>query len=250
MPLANILAPQIMKKAQEIADAIGPPSAPRATGYLQAGYEKTPYDPNGVMNKQGPKSYDSSLPGNAYFHQLGEMQQRTGDPGTQAFAAGAAQGLTSGIDAARDAQPLPTSPAAPMKLVSPGTKTPRVIKLPAGAVGQNERGQDVSAKGKNLGYLAKPGLVTPSGDTALRTGDRTGKDISFGDAGPQVDALNNAEMQKAYGAHLKAAEEYTGKGMFPPDYFKGMSADQKAGIIKGVKELQQRAKIAKEGISA
>lgn len=251
MPLANILAPELLRKAQEIEDAIGPPTQARSSlGYLNnVGYEKTPYDPKGLVNKPDSKSFNGDAsPG---MRGLG-MLQRSGDPGLQAFGRGMIDG-GSGSLPSQKTKPLENAPAAPMRLVKKGEPVgtgkkgaPRKIALPAGVVGTNERGESVTARGRKLGYLAQPELVTPyGGSEQLRTGERNRNDVSVSRHEGSNKFTGDVLMQR-FGAHLKEYE--ANRGEFPDGYFDGMSKTEKANIIDAVKELQRRNKIASEGI--
>jgi hypothetical protein len=120
-----------------------------------------------------------------------------------------------------------------------------MIKLPKGAVGIDETGQAVDKKGKRLGYLNHPAMVTPTGDTPLRGADRRPSDIIITkDAGlADRDMFGAQHLQKTFGKHLKAMQENRDEnGMptdkFPADYFKGMSKDEREKIIYGVRALQ------------
>lgn len=242
MPLMHILAPQILRRAQAIEEALGPavPPTPMAAGYLQAGYEKTPYDPKGLVDKPEAKQFDPQTSAGKEATLMGGLQ-RSENPYTRTFARSYLE--------ARDGtnpppQPMPTSPAAPMKLVKKGDKTGtkgRVLQIdPSAAVGMNERGESVTAKGKKLGYLAQPSIETPSGSTPMRTGDRQGRDVSGSQW--ERDAFSDAEMEKRYGKHYQEWNDYKGsnKDGFPDDYFKGKSAADRKAIVDGVKELSKR----------
>jgi hypothetical protein len=120
-----------------------------------------------------------------------------------------------------------------------------MIALPKGAVGIDETGQAVDKKGKRLGYLNHPAMVTPTGDTPLRGADRRPSDIIITkDAGlADRDMFGAQHLQKTFGKHLKAMQENRDEnGMptdkFPADYFKGMSKDEREKIIYGVRALQ------------
>lgn len=254
MPLAEYLAPLIFRKANELEATLGPPGEgpPMQAGYLQAGYEKTPYDPRGLVDKpKGGAYFDPNTPAGREAALMGQLQ-RSDNPYTRTFA--------NSYLKARDGTnpppgPLPTSPAAPMKLVKKGEKAPRVLQLdPAAAVGTNERGESVTAKGKKLGYLAQPSIETPSGSTPMRTGDRQGRDVS--DSRWDRDKFSDVEMEKRYGKHYQEWNDYRGpnKDGFPDDYFKGMSAADRKNIIEGVKALRERkrrnATTGEGGISA
>lgn len=171
---------------------------------------------------------------------MGQLQ-RSENPYTRTFANSY---LMARDQTTPPPQPMPNAPAAPMKLVKKGDKVGtkgRVLQLdPVAAVGVNERGESVTAKGKKLGYLAQPSIETPSGSTPIRTGDRQGRDVS-GSAWER-DAFSDAEMEKRYGKHYQEWNDYKGanKDGFPDDYFKGMSATERKNIIEGVKELSKR----------
>jgi len=242
MPFANILAPELLRKAQELEDAIGPP-VPLNAGYLQAGYEKTPYDPKGLVNKPEPKPYDSRFSPQMYG--LG-MMQRSNDPGQQAFAKGVIEG-GAGDGPVTKTKMIESAPERPMKLVKSGAKPAKYLQLPKGqAVGMNERGESVDAKGKKLGYLGQPALVTPYNETPMRNADRRAADVSVS-RHERGNKFSGDSLMKDYGEHLKEFE--ANRGEFPKGYFDGMSKTKKQNIIDGVNELRARAKIATEGTS-
>lgn len=239
MPLAHILAPQLARKAQEIEDAIGPPR-PMNVGYLQAGYEKTPYDPKGIENKKA-QSYDSSQGDGReqLMLSIGQMQ-RSGDPAQQAMARGILEGLNT--KKTRPAE-IPNAPQARALMVTeaPAPKGRRVIQLPPAGqpAGQTESGVPVDARGRKLGYLdAGPALVTPYGTTPVRTGERKKTDVVVDKDGalPSGDKFGADVMQRQYGADWAAVKENGGK--YPPGYFDGMSAAKKKNIQDGVRALQ------------
>lgn len=246
MPLAHILAPQILRRAQAIEEALGP-ATPMSGGYLQAGYEKTPYDPKGLVDKpEGGGYFDPTTSAGKEAALMGGLQ-RSENPYTRTFAR---TYLEARDGTYKTPEPMPTSPAAPMKLVKKGEKTGtkgRVLQLdPNAAVGTNERGESVTAKGKKMGYLAQPSIETPSGSTPMRTGDRQGRDVSG--SRWERDAFSDAEMTKRYGKHYQEWNDYQGaKGFgensFPPGYFKGMSASERKNIIDGVQELSKRKRL-------
>lgn len=243
MPLANILAPQIMRRAQAIEEALGPVT-PMRQGYLQAGYEKTPYDPRGLVDKpEGGGYFDPNTPAGREAVLMGGLQ-RSENPYTRTFANNYLQARDGTY---KTPEPMPTSPAAPMKLVKKGEKTGtkgRVLQLdPNAAVGMNERGESVSPKGKKMGYLAQPSIETPSGSTPMRNSDRRDNDVS-GNTWDN-DAFSNQAMERRYGKHYQEWNDYKGpnKDGFPDDYFKGMSATDRKNIIDGVKELSRRKRL-------
>lgn len=243
MPLANLLAPELLRKAQEIEAAIGPP-VPLSAGYLQAGYEKTPYDPKGLVDKHSGPSFDGDRsPG---MRGLG-MLQRSGDPGLQAFGRGVIEG--GAPPPGKQSKPIENASERPMKLVKKGEKSGtkgRVLKLPAGEAGMNEQGQSVTAAGKKLGYLGSPQLVTPYNETPMRNADRRAADVSVA-RHERGNKFSGDTLMKNYGEHLKEFE--ANRGEFPKGYFDGMSKTKKANIIDAVNELRAREKIATEGTS-
>lgn len=254
MPLVHLLVPQLLRKAQDLEAQIGPPGAPPpaplATGYLQAGYEKTPYDPRGLMDKPPAKPFDSTSnsPGDRELTAMGQLQ-RSENPYTQDFARSYLNARLND----RPAELLPTSPAAPMKLVKKGDKVGtkgRVLPFKStDTVGVNEQGEATDMRGRpSKGYLYTPSIETPSGSTPMRNPDRKAPSVMIGDA----DKFSNDVFAREYGPHLKAMQENRdANGMptdqFPPDYFKGMNATERSNIIKGVEELRRRQKLAEEG---
>lgn len=137
-------------------------------------------------------------------------------------------------------------PAAPVP--EPVAAAPRkggVIPLPKGAVGVDETGQAVDKKGKRLGYLAQPAMVTPYGDMPMRTAKRRPNDILITKDGGLLDddAFGTFHLQQMYGKHLKEMRENRdAQGMptdkFPEGYFKGMTKKQRENIIHGVEALR------------
>lgn len=264
MPLAHLLAPQLIRKAQEMEDAIGPARPIAGAGYLQApptgraGYEKTPYDPKGLMNKPDPKLVEMTPMGKT----VGNLQ-RSGDPYAGAFARGMTQTSSPGRKGTKlipTAPPIQGDPNAPVatgdvvgqtergapihaseKPAAPakqkGKKT--IIKLdPNAAVGSNEKGESVTARGTNLGYLGGSSIVTPKGSVPMRTGDRRPSDIVLTeDMGMMDKDKFSADMlRKMYGEDFKEVQE---NGMkYPTGYFDGKTAKQKENIMAGVRALQ------------
>lgn len=281
MPLAHILAPELLRKAQELEDALGPPVPPGANGYLQVGYEKTPYDPKGIVDKPEPKPYDQGAPAGRYLSGVGQMQ-RSEDPLQQAFGNGYAGALKTYEGST---QPIPNAlpPEAGPRVIgtnergepiyanaggpqppTPPAKKGRVV-LPYGRnapIGIDEHGDSTTLAGRKLGYLdagvwgpaaARPGTPTEMGSNDVRHADRRTNDVSTSrhEAG---DKYGNDALQRKYGKHLKAMQENRdANGMptdrFPAGYFKGMSDVQKKNIVEAVKELQRRDKLNTEGTS-
>jgi len=122
-----------------------------------------------------------------------------------------------------------------------------VIPLPKGAVGIDETGQAVDKKGKRLGYLAQPAMVTPYGDVPMRTSDRRPNDLLItkdeGGTLQDDDALGTYHLQQMYGKHLNEVRENRGADglptdKFPEGYFKGMTKKERENIIHGVQALR------------
>lgn len=270
MPLAHILAPQLIRKAHEIEAAIGPPRMPPPkTGYLQAGYEKTPYDPQGLMDKKGPQSYDSSQGDGRekLMLSLGQMQ-RSKDPAQEAFARGIVKGLPStqpgGVPNTPEVMPNAPAPqnhpavigtterGAPIYAGQGGPQPPTkkgktVIQLdPNAEVGVNERGEGFKVADRNRsfrsarqGYLEKPAVVTKLGErNDTRSLARGKNDIVLqkdGSLRPE-DKFGTDVLQRKYGEDFKAVEE---NGMkYPSGYFAGKTAKEKEDIKAGVRALQ------------
>lgn len=293
MPLAHLLAPQIARKVAEIETALGrPPSMPPPSGgYLTVGYEKTPYDPRGLMNKPEPKTFDPQAAGSGGGMQqaLGAFQ-RSGDPGQRAFAKGAFLGMDDKFMKGYVQRPYtPPAPAPqpsrhavpkkPGKAGKPGPNAlvfapgeqigvtesgqpiynerpktwsevysdpkndPRKLRVkPGQAIGVDENGQSVDIRGKKLGYLNQPAMVTPYGDVPIRTGERNAGDIAEADRDPFAMSV----IEKKYGKHLDEVEFNNGK--FPPGYFKGMKPEEKENIQKGVQLLIKHRREEKKGM--
>lgn len=278
MPLAHILAPQIARKAVEIAQAVNPQStgylqevvrsdmgkakqdirqriaAPPAqrpepagvrvkqpklapdsgvradlgpVGYLQTvGYEKTPSDPRGLMNKPDPTKgpqINPDHPVGSFAIMKGSVERNMGDIG-KAFGKGLQKG--SGLSIAKDgnlaigegARPIPNAPAAPQSLGF--TTKPGVVVLPPGAIGMTEAGQPVDKKGKRAGYLSSdPNVVVKP--SAPNPDD------------PRI-------LEHKYRGYLQDMQydRRSGDMKFPADYFGGMSKQEVDDIKRGVKTLQ------------
>ena len=252
MPLAHILMPQLAQKAKEIEAQFG--HAP--TGYLEnqgAGLQMVgqgksdmqPYDPSTPMGRLKD-------PAGPYLQAMGTMQ-KSKDPTQKAVARGMGLGI--------DPHPYPGSvvPAEPLPL-SPETRSPepglsvkgkgKYLKLPKGEVGLDETGQSIDRRGKKLGYLGTPTIVTPYGDTPMRNADRRAGDVLASDRDPMaVESLKNR-----FGKHLKEMRENVdARGrptdQFPQGYFKNMSKAQRKTIEEGVKALQAVEREQEKGIS-
>lgn len=244
MPLAHYLAPQLIRKAQEIEDAIGPPRALAGAGYLQASA------PAPTASEKG----------------LAELRGRPAQRPDQIFKGAAAQGVNKAI-AKSKIKPIPNAPApaqpvyprarggiqvapdepigmhedgraiyateAAPKPVKKGKKT--IIQLPDGAVGANERGESVNARGRNLGYLKQ--------DPNVRTLERGRADVALGEKNT-YDGFGAGVLKERFGEHLKAVEENRDQdGMptnkYPKGYFDGMDPKLKEQILHGVARLQE-----------
>lgn len=283
MPLAHLLAPQLIRKAKEIEDAIGPARVPPKAGYLQASFTpyeeqlrqeaenapalrnypgpynaKEPYDPRGLMPKSEPKSVDMTPLGKA----VGGLQ-RSGNPYLDAFAKGMTQTSAPGrkgtkliptappiqgnpnapvstgdvVGQTEDGRPIYASDKPPSTAKQRGKKT--VIKLdPNAAVGSNEKGESVTARGRNLGYLGGSSIVTPKGSVPMRAGDRRPSDIVItGDMGMMdKDKFSIDALRKMYGKDFKEVQENEMK--YPAGYFNGKTDKQKENIKAGVRALQ------------
>lgn len=294
-PLVHLLAPQIMARAREFEEALGPPGAgyltqpvwekdaaplpsgvqkdfgdrpasepkekPKAAPYLtreqSVGYEKTPYDPRGVVNKpEENKVFDPRTPEGATGAMLGYLQ-RSGDPRLQDAARAFIAGQQGMINTEHTAQGHVTPQILPNVPTGPGhgeqigmtergepiyasleKPTSKVLKLKRGeAAGFNEKGESVDPKGKKLGYLS--GASAGMHDLARRKEDnviskRTGELTN-------TDAFGASSVEQLYGKHHEAMQEHfndTGKEAFPPGYFDGMSATEKQAIKDGVRALQ------------
>jgi hypothetical protein len=130
--------------------------------------------------------------------------------------------------------PVPQVNAVPEPAPTEAMQTPArnkkgqvVIPLAAGEpVGIAEDGQAIDKYGKKMGYLAQQG-----GD--VRFGDRRAGDVSM----EQTDGFAQDTLQQLYGKHLQAVKDNEGK--YPAGYFKGMNAEQKDNVKKGVQALMQ-----------
>ena len=198
MPLAHLLAPQLLKKAKEIEADLGyaPVGAPQ--GYLQTVGAGSPS--TGEM-----KPYNPNTPSGAMIGMAGALQKSLGPAAAAGFwgKKGADLGLDkSGDNLVRGHEPtlIPNAPlhgavartAPAQKILMPNGRTvaiapgdvtdelgrpvsvmpppvpfaqrkgPIVITLPAGeAVAENERGESLNRRGgRRLGYL--PGEKQPA----------------------------------------------------------------------------------------
>jgi hypothetical protein len=157
MPLAHILAPQLARRAEEIAAATGHPSP---NGYLQqvgagTGQKPRDYDPSTPMG--GAIEASKSMPGPMARGFLGALDQPHG-PNTRLLPNAPVQA----------GPPIDTS----KPIVKKGA--PMILKLEAGApVATDEQGRALDKKGKKLGYLA-------AGDPNMRTLEINRNDVSPG----------------------------------------------------------------------
>lgn len=237
MPLPHILVPQLIKKYNELENELDHiPSS-----YLKTvGYEKTPYDPRGLMNKPEAKSYDPAdmMTGGGMQNALGTFQ-RSGDPRQQAFAKGALLGMDD-----KFMKGYIQRPYTPTKQVEPKKNKRGAIVLdvkPGQPIGVAEDGQAVDIRGRKLGYLNQAAVVTPYGDVPIRTSERNIGDVAEADR----DRFARSSVEQRYGKHLNEVEFNGGK--FPPGYFKGMKPEEKENIQKGVQLLMKHRREAKRG---
>jgi hypothetical protein len=114
------------------------------------------------------------------------------------------------------------------------------------AVGFNKRGEAVTVRGKNLGYLGEPALVTPRGEIPMRSGERRKSDILFDKDGNLMDKdkFGADALQQIYGDDLKVMQENRDEnGMptdkFPRGYLDHLQPEQRENILKGVRALQK-----------
>lgn len=207
-----------------------PPKGKKSKGgYLKVGYEKTPYDPRGLMNKPESKSFDprDMMAGGGMQSALGTFQ-RSGDLGQRAFAKGALLGMDD-----KFLRGYIRKPYVPIVEPKKTTKGKSVISAkPGEPIGIDENGQAVDIRGKKLGYLNAPAVATLYGNTPLRTGERKPGDV-FAE---QRDPFARSALEQKYKKHLEEVEFNNGK--FPAGYFKKMSAEEKSDIQKGVQALQ------------
>ena len=275
-----------MRRVEEIEAARAPsylaqlaPSQDVGLPAQGKGYEKTEYDPKGIMNKKPGKEYNGNTDGGRLLEQHSKMREfaRDANPYLAAIGrgylkpvdartrgdAGKSKDLYSGERSGApqimpNAAPIKTG-AAPIGMTEsgmpiyadadagvPAPKGRTIIKIaPGAAAGINERGQSVGARGKNLGYLGQPALVTPRGDAPMRTGQRGFGDIVMskdkGLASP--DAFGASGLQQMYGKHAQAmVDNRDANGMptdqFPAGHFQGMAPEEIENITRGVKALR------------
>lgn len=220
-----------------------------ALGYLPASYNTgttpairaKPYE----KAAEGVESFDPQL--NPMQAEAAKYAYNPNDPGyLQSFKRGAMRGFDR-----HDATTMIPNVPAELPVEAPkGKRGKQYLKTETGApVGYAEDGQAIDSKGKKLGYMAQPALITPSGDTAIRTADKQRGDVSMGDQDP----FAAATLDQLYGPHLKELRSNNNK--FPAGYFKteyevakknktvpsDMTLDAyKENVQNGVKELQRR----------
>lgn len=282
MPLAHLLLPQLAQKVNEIETSLGragylskiapapvtysqdvapsstPPnkmgtepasysSAPR-TQDQNIGFEKTPYDPRGLMDKPKEKSFDSRNKAGGVLEGIGIMQ-RSGDPVAQkvarAFLGGAggqsvgvqgnyetpragqsydAKGKKSAGYLAGTREPIGmnergepvyatvATPAPASKTGrggTPASKTQKLAMKKGQNVGFDETGESVDPKGKKLGYLASPGA--PRGSIAGSRGDAPLTDLARRKTDAPMDGRDvygAQALKQMYGDHLKARQDH------------------------------------------
>lgn len=257
------LGPAEVRRAPQIE--LGPAEVTRAPkGYLaqqtSVGFEKTPYDPRGVVNKpEEDKFFDPRTPEGATGSMLGYLQ-RSGDPRLQDVARAFIAGQQGAMNTARTAQGHMTPqllPNAPIPGAARGEqigmtesgepiyqapdKKKKLALKKGEAAGFNEKGESVDPKGKKLGYLAAPtfGDGHPLRDLARRKDDitispRTGELA-------RTDAFAQDALKQLFGKHLKAVQENfdeTGKETFPAGYLDKMSPTERKNVKDGVKALK------------
>lgn len=247
MPLAHILMPQLARKAQEIENAIGPPRPLTGIGYLQA---SAPLEMPQVQNPRAPASEKA----------LADLRAEPAQRPDTVFK-NAARRAVPGIVSKKKIKPIPLAPPQPGNAVgsadpigmdensrpiyasdSPRAAKPKkgqrtVIAIPQqGAVGQNDRGEAVDARGLSLGYLH-------GGTPNVRTLERRGGDVPVG-AKDSYDQFGVATLQRKYGVHLRAMQDNRDTdGMptdkFPDGHFTGMSKAARKEIEEGVARLRE-----------
>lgn len=257
-PLAHILAPQITQRVNQIDEDLGRAGYLAHSSQANVGFEKTPYDPRGVINKPDTRYYNPKAPGAGFLAGIG-MMQRSGDPIAQRVAKGflaggvgkvlGKQGAYVPPQAGQSVDPKRENDAksmvAPSAPATPRAK-PGKLQLKKGeAVGIDETGESVDRKGKKMGYLTSP--AAPMGTVngmPLRDTARRQKDILISsDKGTLMDqdVFGANALKQLYEPHLKAMQDHfgdTGREEFPPGYFKGMSPEQQRNIELGVKALR------------
>lgn len=231
MPIAHLLAPQILRRAQEIDEALYP--RPVAAGYLQASAPAPTASAKAMTELRAepaprPDTVFKNAARRAVPKQIakGKIKQIPNAPAP----AGGATGTDELVGMSEDGRPIYASEPAP----KPSKK--RVIKLPAGAVGENERGEAITAGGKNLGYLRGQ-------DPNVRTLERNRMDVPLGEKNV-YDPFGGQVLQQRFGGHLKAMQDNRdADGMptdkFPLGYFDHMSKRAKEEIEAGVARLAE-----------
>lgn len=241
MPLAHILAPQLIRKAQEIEDAIGPPR-PVASGYLQASapapappaHERALKDLRGTQQRPDTvfkNAARQAIPKQAAKSKIKPIPNAASPakPGAPVPSGDNPIGMDEHGRSIYASEPAPK--AAKKKK---GERT--VIQLPLGPVGMNESGQAVNSRGAALGYLR-------SQDPNVRTLERHQIDVPVGERNA-YDQFGTQVLQQRFGEHLKAMQDNRdADGMptdkFPSGYFSGMDKKRKEEIEKGVARLRE-----------
>lgn len=240
-PLAHLLAPQIAQRVNQIDEDLG------NAGYLsRIGFEKTPYDPRGLVDKPEQKSYDSRKAMGGVLEGVGIMQ-RSGDPIAQkvarAFLAGpegktvGTQGSYRAPQAGQAISPKGKAGSQSMVVPMPGksepigwTETgepiyadvksgpkwtsvtsppPGKLKLKKGAAaGIDETGQSVDPRGKKLGYLASP--TAPMGAVTAPGREMPLRDLARRKTDAPIDrrdVFGAQSLKQLYAPHLKAMQD-------------------------------------------
>lgn len=253
-PPPDMAPPSGVDYQQRVNTILGQPAAaPAQTVPTQRGYLNASAPTNTVR----ARPYDKVPPKNEGFDpglnpMLAEAEKYAAKPSDRADVAAYKAGVMRGFNRRVDVESIPNAEVATQPAPVRNKRGKVVIKgAPGEAVGITESGQPIDTKGRKLGYLKQPALVTPYGDVAIRTTEKNKGDVSLDDQ----DEFAAITLEQMYGPHLKELESNNGK--FPPGYFKveydaakkagslpkGMSLDDYTeNVKKGIAELRRREK--------
>ncbi len=270
MPLADLLAPQIKQKLNQIEvdlgragylahsglattmDAKAPgPQSPSTSGKMPAGYNQLgdekiekvrgeteaqakKFDPRGALGRpKMPELYDPNSEGGMRLQARSALARVSPD---------AAVGFDRGVMPSGKTL-IPNAPAAPQP--TPDRRflgNRQVVQLGAGPAGQSEGGQAVDRKGKKLGYLAG------SGDPNLQTRAPDAMDPYHTGGAEIVKRLSGGApvIDRRYRKHLEALED----NKFPDGYFEAIGKErgrayseaEREDIANGVAALRKMDK--------
>jgi hypothetical protein len=224
MPLAHLLAPQIMRKAEELEAELGrtPP------GYLRAS-TPTPA-PLPLASSGGTLMPVTDVPDDAPKAKKAKKLPK----GVIAIPTDEQEPIGS----TEDGRPIYISPpAAPEpKLRKAGKRV--IISAPtAMAVGTNEQGEATNIRGRNLGYMAQQNVPE------IQTTERRPSHVWTRDESLiHPDAFARQVLEQRFGKHLKAQEDNLDPRKptaFPLGYFNSMQPYEQQEIEEGTARLRE-----------